>query len=71
MDANIINEDVYRIIYQDHHDPHQVLGPHYIPGQDNQVVVINCFLPEARTVTVICKSDQREYRMQKLHKTGF
>ena len=43
-------DEVYRVIFNDHHDPFAVLGPHLIDGGR---LAIRAFLPGAETVSVI------------------
>ena len=67
-------EDVYRIIFTDHHDPFTVLGIHIIKKDDKDVVAIRAFLPDAKEAFVIeveGDSEEKEYPMGKIHEDGF
>lgn len=71
MENIVTSEEMYRIIYQDHYDPFQVLGPHKAQWQGKSVVVIRCFFPNMREVRILSLADKKEYPMQKLHTAGF
>lgn len=79
-------DDVYRVIFNDHHDPFQVLGAHIIHIDGKKAVVIRAFIPDADTLTVVptgsparkssskpAKSapKKKEYPMEKIHEDGF
>jgi len=67
-------EEVYRIIYTDHHDPFQILGPHLIQQHGEQKLAVRSFLPGARSVSVLPKGRSNllsEYAMECVHEEGF
>lgn len=79
-------DDVYRIIYTDHHDPFQVLGAHVVTLDGKTCVAIRAFIPDAESLTVVempapgekkrvrsnsAEATPREYPMEKLHPDGF
>jgi 1,4-alpha-glucan branching enzyme len=64
-------DDVYKVIYNDHHDPFSVLGPHLLGGKK---LAVRAFLPEAAAVSVVAEGGTREgaeYPMEKVHEDGF
>ena len=64
-------DDVYRVIFTDHHDPFSVLGPHLLDGGR---LALRAFLPGAEHVSVIATAGSRqgkEYPMERLHEGGF
>ncbi|HXX65391.1 MAG TPA: 1,4-alpha-glucan branching enzyme, partial [Bacteroidota bacterium] len=64
-------DDVYRVIFTDHHDPFSVLGPHLLDGGR---LAVRAFLPGAERVSVIATAGPRqgkEYPMERLHEGGF
>ncbi len=82
--ANV--DDVYRIIFNDHHDPFQVLGAHMVDVDGKQCVVIRAFIPDAECVSVLESKNKKagkgrskkspsspdvEYPMEKIHPNGF
>ncbi|MBI5474740.1 MAG: 1,4-alpha-glucan branching protein GlgB [Ignavibacteriae bacterium] len=80
MNTTASIDDVYRIIYNDHHDPFQVLGQHILNVKGKNSVVIRAFLPDADTLSAIEDSSApdgeptvsgREFPMKKVHPEGF
>lgn len=74
MNSTAPAEEIYRIIYTDHHDPFQVLGPHVVTRGKGPALAIRSFLPGAKAVTVIPKepgSLRAEYPMERVHDEGF
>ena len=68
-------DDVYRILYNDHHDPYVVLGAHTIerPGQ-KPAVAVRAFLPGAEEAWVTEETpthDVVEHPMVRVHTDGF
>lgn len=64
-------DEVYRVIFTDHHDPFAVLGPHLIDGGR---LAIRAFLPGAETVSVIAKGgglSGKKIPMERIHELGF
>ncbi len=79
-------DDVYRVIFNDHHDPFQVLGAHIIHIDGKKAIVIRAFVPDADKLTVVpagatpkkaaassgkTSTKKKEYPMEKLHQDGF
>jgi 1,4-alpha-glucan branching enzyme len=67
--ANV--DDVYRVIYNDHHDPFSVLGIHKIDKDGGTAIVIRSFLPAARRAWVVEEGKGSEYPMTRVHDEGF
>lgn len=67
-------DEVYRIVFTDHHDPFQVLGAHLIDQEATKRVAVRAFIPGAEIVSVVAR-DQRgrpvEYAMERIHEEGF
>lgn len=64
-------DDVYRVIFTDHHDPFAVLGPHRLSGGR---LAVRAFLPGAEKVTVVATGGARngaEFAMERVHEGGF
>ena len=64
-------DEVYRVIFNDHHDPFAVLGPHLIDGGR---LAIRAFLPGAETVSGIAGGGElsgKEIPMERVHELGF
>jgi len=65
-------DDIYRIIYTEHHDPFSVLGTHIIKTEGKQAVVIRAFQPDAKEMFVVENSKRGDvYRMEKIKEDGF
>ncbi len=56
---------VEQIVYSEEDDPHGYLGAHYVKGG----WMINCFVPGADKVSVICA--KKEYKMDMMDEEGF
>ena len=59
--------EIEAIVYSEHDHPEQVLGPHRVRGG----ILIQAFLPEAKTVFVKNKRDGKLYRMTMADEEGF
>ncbi len=65
-------EDIYKIIYLEHHDPFSVLGIHEVELQGRKSVTVRSFLPDAVDAYVVDMEDgEKEYKMYKIHDEGF
>ncbi len=71
MTLTITPDQVDRIVWNQHQDPFEVLGPHLIEGDGKAVWVIRAYLPSADAVSVICPEERTEYPMQALHNPHF
>jgi 1,4-alpha-glucan branching enzyme len=68
---SITPEQVDRIVYNKHHDPFEILGPH-LSEQDGQPAwVVRAYLPSADAVWVVCPSERTEYEMRSQHHPHF
>jgi 1,4-alpha-glucan branching enzyme len=63
-------DEVYRVIYTEHHDPFRVLGAHVVNVNGKKAVAVRSFLPEAQEVSLI-DDEKRERAMVRLHDDGF
>jgi 1,4-alpha-glucan branching enzyme len=71
MHTTAIVDDVYRVIFTDHHDPFAVLGPHLLDGDR---LAIRSFLPGAENAAILCEGGKykgKEFVMEKVHELGF
>ena len=72
MKATISIDEIYKIIYTEHHDPFTVLGAHVIEKKGKKVLAIRAFLPDAKEVYVVDENDPaHEYKMDRLMEDGF
>lgn len=59
--------EIETIIYSEHDNPHQVLGPH----MTEQGILINAFIPKAVKVTAKLTETKKQYSMVCVDKEGF
>ena len=72
MHTTIAAEQVNKIIWNQHHDPFEVLGPH--PLEQNGTVkswVVRAYLPKGDQAWVICPEKRTEYAMESVHDPHF
>ncbi|MBN1348594.1 1,4-alpha-glucan branching protein GlgB [candidate division KSB1 bacterium] len=71
MQTTISMEIVNKIVYNEHHDPFQILGPHEIDISGKKRWVIRAFIPDATEIYVVNSDNHKEYRMQSIHHDHF
>ena len=64
-------QDIYSIVYQEHRDPFQVLGPHLAEYEGKKVISIRSYLPKAECAYIVASDTKKEYKMTCLHDAGF
>jgi len=70
MNTTAAVDEVYRVMFNDHHDPFSVLGPHLLDGNR---LAIRAFLPGAASAVVAGDGARagKEYPMNRVHDLGF
>jgi 1,4-alpha-glucan branching enzyme len=70
MNTTAVIDEVYRVMFNDHHDPFTVLGPHLLDGNR---LAIRAFLPGAASAFVAGEGPGRgkEFPMTRVHEFGF
>ena len=63
-------EDIYKIIYNDHHDPFQVLGKHAVEIDGKKRIAVRAFLADGATASVLL-DEKKELEMVMVHDAGF
>ncbi len=71
MQSNLSLQEIYSIVYQEHRDPFQVLGPHISEIEGKRNVAVRSYLPAAKEAYIVASDTQKEYPMQMLHHSGF
>jgi 1,4-alpha-glucan branching enzyme len=71
MSSTVAPEQVNRIVWNQHHDPFEVLGPHQITQDDKTVWVVRAYLPNADAAWVVCPEERTEYPMESTHHPHF
>ncbi|MBW4682846.1 MAG: 1,4-alpha-glucan branching enzyme [Microcoleus vaginatus WJT46-NPBG5] len=65
-------DQINRIVWNQHHDPFEILGPHPIE-QDGKIThwVVRAYLPTADAAWVVIPEERQEYPMQSVHDPHF
>jgi 1,4-alpha-glucan branching enzyme len=71
MTPTIPTEQIDRIVWNQHHDPFTVLGPHEIEQDGKSVWVVRAYLPDAEAVSVVTPDQHKEYPMHSVHHPHF
>ena len=71
MSTTITREQIDRIVWNQHQDPFEVLGPHQIEQDGKTVWVVRSYLPNADAVSVVLPESRQEYQMQSVHHPHF
>ncbi|WAL60180.1 1,4-alpha-glucan branching enzyme [Thermocoleostomius sinensis] len=71
MPMTVAPEQIDRIVWNQHHDPFEVLGPHQIHQNGKSVWAVRAYLPKATEAWVVCPEERQEYPMQVVHNPHF
>ncbi len=71
MTMTIAPEQVESIVWNQHHDPFEVLGSHPIEQDGKTVWVVRAYLPSASAAWVVLPEERKEYPMQSVHHPHF
>jgi 1,4-alpha-glucan branching enzyme len=71
MSMTVAPDQIDRIVWNQHHDPFEVLGPHQIEQDGKPAWVVRAYLPNAEAAWVICPEERKEYPMQSVHHPHF
>jgi 1,4-alpha-glucan branching enzyme len=71
MTMTVAPEQIERIVWNQHHDPFEVLGPHQIEQEGKAAWVIRAYLPRAEQVWVVRPESREEFPMQQVHDPHF
>ncbi|NEP12748.1 MAG: 1,4-alpha-glucan branching enzyme [Symploca sp. SIO2C1] len=71
MSQIITPEQIDRIVWNQHHDPFEVLGPHRFEQEGKTGWVVRAYLPNAEAVWVVCPEERTEHPMQSVHHPHF
>ncbi|HEY9896530.1 MAG TPA: alpha-amylase family glycosyl hydrolase, partial [Candidatus Sericytochromatia bacterium] len=71
MTMTITPDQVERIVWNQHHDPFEVLGPHMVENDGQRVWVVRAYQPNADGVWVVLPEQRAEYPMQATHHPHF
>jgi 1,4-alpha-glucan branching enzyme len=68
---SITPEQIDRIVSNQHHDPFEILGPHFVEQEGKPAWVVRAYLPSAHAAWVVCPSERTEYEMRSQHHPHF
>ncbi|MBD2095215.1 1,4-alpha-glucan branching protein GlgB [Trichocoleus sp. FACHB-591] len=71
MSMTVAPEQIERIVWNQHHDPFEVLGPHAVQRDGQTVWVVRAYLPNADAAWVILPEERAEHAMQPIHHPHF
>jgi 1,4-alpha-glucan branching enzyme len=71
MSITIAPEQINRIVWNQHHDPFEVLGPHQFEENGKTSWVVRAYLPNAEAAWVVRPEERLEYPMQAVHHPHF
>ncbi|MBD2127952.1 1,4-alpha-glucan branching enzyme [Microcoleus sp. ZQ-A2] len=71
MSLTIAPEQIDRIVWNQHHDPFEVLGPHRFEQDGKTGWVVRAYLPNAEAAWVVCPEERMEYPMHAVHHPHF
>ncbi|NDJ16272.1 1,4-alpha-glucan branching enzyme [Myxacorys almedinensis] len=71
MSMTIAPDQVERIVWNQHHDPFEVLGPHQSEQDGKSVWVVRAYQPNAEAVWVVLPEQRTEHPMRSLHHPHF
>ncbi|MBC7969613.1 MAG: 1,4-alpha-glucan branching enzyme, partial [Verrucomicrobia bacterium] len=71
MAMTVTPEQVERIVWNQHHDPFEVLGPHAVENESQPAWVVRAYQPSADAVWVVFPEQRAEYPMQVTHHPHF
>ena len=71
MSMTIAPDQVERIVWNQHQDPFEVLGPHPIERDGKTVWVVRAYQPTADAAWVVLPEQRTEYSMQSIYHPHF
>jgi 1,4-alpha-glucan branching enzyme len=71
MSMTIAYDQIDRIVWNQHHNPFEVLGPHKIEENGKTFWVVRAYLPNAESASVLLPDTRAEYAMQSVHHPHF
>ena len=71
MALTVAPEQIDRIVWNQHHDPFEILGPHMIQQDGKSVWAVRAYLPQADEVWLVFPEARQEYQMKTSHHPHF
>ncbi|MEQ8537152.1 MAG: 1,4-alpha-glucan branching enzyme [Coleofasciculus sp. D1-CHI-01] len=67
----IAPEQIDRIVWNQHHDPFEILGPHRLEQDGKTAWAVRVYFPNADAVWVVLPEQRQDYPMQSVHHPHF
>ncbi|WP_446336128.1 1,4-alpha-glucan branching enzyme [Coleofasciculus sp. G1-WW12-02] len=67
----IAPEQIDRIVWNQHHDPFEILGPHQLEQDGKTIWTVRVYFPNADAVWVVLPEQRQDYPMQSVHHPHF
>ena len=71
MSMTVAPDQIDRIVWNQHHDPFEVLGPHQVQENGKPSWVVRAYLPRASAAWVVRPEERKEYPMHSVHHPNF
>ena len=71
MSMTVAPDQIDRIVWNQHHDPFEVLGPHEVQENGKSTWIVRAYLPRADAAWVILPEERQEQPMQSVHHPHF
>jgi 1,4-alpha-glucan branching enzyme len=71
MAVTVAPDQIDRIVWNQHHNPFEVLGPHMIQQDGKTVWAVRAYLPSAHAAWVVLPEARTEYAMEAAHNPHF
>ncbi|ASC70722.1 1,4-alpha-glucan branching enzyme [Halomicronema hongdechloris C2206] len=71
MAVTVAPEQIDRIVWNQHHDPFEVLGPHMVQLDGKTVWAVRAYLPNAEAAWVVLPETRKEFAMEASHHPHF
>ena len=71
MVTTVAPDQIERIVWNQHQDPFEVLGPHQVDREGKSVWVVRAYLPRASEAWVVFPEDRKEFPMEPVHHPNF
>ncbi|TVQ05628.1 MAG: 1,4-alpha-glucan branching enzyme [Leptolyngbya sp. DLM2.Bin27] len=71
MPATVDAEQIDRIVWNQHHDPFEILGPHMVQQDGKTLWAVRAYLPQADQAWVVLPEEHREVAMESNHNPHF
>jgi len=71
MSPMIAPDQIDRIVWNQHHDPFEILGPHRFEQDGKTYWVVRAYLPNADAAWVVCPEERIEHPMPSVHHPHF